>query len=80
MGYNLTQLFTFLCYLTCPFYFRASGQMYHQGLGFADYSGDTRKFRQNIESLLREYSRTDTTSDLIFCTDFTKEERKIIFE
>lgn len=57
--------------------------MFHQGLGFADNSdgtklGDIKKFQNNIESLLGEFSRTDTTSDLIFSIDFTKDERKLI--
>ncbi|KAG8199563.1 hypothetical protein JTE90_009403 [Oedothorax gibbosus] len=56
----------------------SSDYRFQQGLGFADKNTDEKKFRHAIESCLKEFSQADTISDLVFSTDFTKDERKII--
>ncbi|GFS66585.1 uncharacterized protein NPIL_231301 [Nephila pilipes] len=52
----------------------------HQGLGFSNNNSKIQNFKQKIQGLLKDYSLSRTTSDLIFSTDFSKEERKEIHQ
>ncbi|GFQ89656.1 NF-kappa-B-repressing factor [Trichonephila clavata] len=50
------------------------GQISHQGLGFL--SKKDVSLKRSVDQLLQDYSKTKTTNDLIFSSDFTKKERK----
>ncbi|GFS66587.1 NF-kappa-B-repressing factor [Nephila pilipes] len=52
----------------------------HQGLGFSNNNTKLKNFKQKIQGLLKDYSLSRTISDLIFSTDFSKEERKEIHQ
>ncbi|GFS66583.1 uncharacterized protein NPIL_231293 [Nephila pilipes] len=52
----------------------------HQGLGFSNNNTKIQNFKQKVQGLLKDYSLSRTTSDLIFSTDFSKEERKEIHQ
>ncbi|GBL89577.1 hypothetical protein AVEN_87903-1 [Araneus ventricosus] len=56
----------------------ANDHRFGQGLGFSNNKAQEKSFRQKIEALLKDYSQSNTTSDLIFSTEFSKEERKEI--
>ncbi|CAL1279707.1 unnamed protein product [Larinioides sclopetarius] len=56
----------------------ANDHRFGQGLGFSNNKVQEKSFKQKIEALLKDYSQSNTTSDLIFSTEFSKEERKEI--
>lgn len=46
------------------------------GLGQQEEGGPA--FKKNMTDLLQKYRRNDSTHDLVFASDFSKEERKTI--
>ncbi|XP_055935452.1 uncharacterized protein LOC129965511 [Argiope bruennichi] len=56
----------------------ATDHKFGHGLGFSENKAQEKSFKQKIEALLKDFSQSNTTSDLIFSTEFNKEERKEI--
>ncbi|KAF6205939.1 hypothetical protein GE061_020115 [Apolygus lucorum] len=54
-----------------------SGTIKREGLGGSIKGGD---FNRKVHALLQEYAMGDSKDDLVFSTDFSKEERKAIHE
>uniref|UniRef100_A0A0A9YLJ3 NF-kappa-B-repressing factor n=1 Tax=Lygus hesperus TaxID=30085 RepID=A0A0A9YLJ3_LYGHE len=54
-----------------------SGTIKREGLGGSIKEGD---FNRRVHALLQEYAMGDSKDDLVFSTDFSKEERKAIHE
>ena len=56
---------------------RGTGTVKREGLGGSINEGD---FNRKVHALLVEYVMGENKDDLVFSTDFTKEERKAIHE
>ncbi|XP_067121948.1 NF-kappa-B-repressing factor [Centruroides vittatus] len=59
-------------------YARNNESYKRQGLGFSETGEVTKEFISQLEKVIANYASSDTDADLVFSSEFTKEERKEI--